>query len=255
MYTLKSRKLNGESIESFQWVGVEPETEYPILSLDNNFITFQKQDGKQHSVHYYWFGLNEESFKEIKQTFEDYNTTRFKKPLVLNLYGGPGCGKSTMATRLFSELKSMNVRCEYVSEYAKDVTYAEDWNKLADQLYITAKQNRKMNIVADKVDLIITDCPILLGRHYAPVEYFNGVFGELVMQIYNSYDNINILLNRKKQYQPYGRSQTEEEAKEIDDALEYLLTSHDIPFEKFDGTFDSVDSIVEIVLEKLKATQ
>lgn len=41
--------------------------------------------------------------------------------LVINFFGGPGCGKSTMASRLFSELKSKGVKCEYVTEYAKDV--------------------------------------------------------------------------------------------------------------------------------------
>lgn len=173
------------------------------------------------------------------------------KPLVVNFYGGPSCGKSTMASRLFSELKAMEIKCEYVTEYAKEVTYAEDWNKLSDQLYITAKQNRKMNTVAGKVDVIITDCPILLGRHYAPVEYLNGVFGELVMELYNGYDNINIMLTRTKKYQEYGRTQTESEARQIDIDLENLLKKYNLPFYKFDGNFSSINGIIDIIKKKL----
>lgn len=174
------------------------------------------------------------------------------KQLVVNFYGGPSCGKSTMASRLFSELKSRDIKCEYVTEYAKEVTYTEDWNKLSDQLYITAKQNRRMNILSGKVDVIITDSPILLGRHYAPVEYLSGTFGVLVMELYNTYNNINIVLNRKKKYQEYGRTQTELEAHQIDSDLEELLIKQNLPYDKFDGNFDSIDGIIEIITERLK---
>lgn len=175
------------------------------------------------------------------------------KALVVNFYGGPSCGKSTMATRLFSELKSMGVKCEYITEYAKEVTYAEDWDKLSDQLYITAKQHRKMNIVADKVDVLITDSPILLGLHYSPVKYFNGHFGNLVSELYNSFDNLNIMLNRKKKYQAYGRTQTEEEARNIDTALRKILDSQGIKYVELDGNFESIPEIVDIIQKKLES--
>ena len=41
------------------------------------------------------------------------------KTLVINLIGGPGCGKSTIAAELFSRLKKMGVTCELVTEYIK----------------------------------------------------------------------------------------------------------------------------------------
>jgi adenylate kinase family enzyme len=38
---------------------------------------------------------------------------------VINLFGGPGCGKSTLAARIFSILKLKDISCELINEYAK----------------------------------------------------------------------------------------------------------------------------------------
>lgn len=42
---------------------------------------------------------------------------------VINLYGGPGTGKSSTAGMLFAHLKLRGVNCEYVQEYAKDAAW------------------------------------------------------------------------------------------------------------------------------------
>ena len=48
-----------------------------------------------------------------------------KDTLIVSFYGGPGIGKSTMSSRVFSELKSMNYEVELATEYAKDLTWQE----------------------------------------------------------------------------------------------------------------------------------
>ena len=40
-----------------------------------------------------------------------------KKPLVINLIGGPGCGKSTVASGLFYALKKLQVNAELSLEW------------------------------------------------------------------------------------------------------------------------------------------
>ena len=44
------------------------------------------------------------------------------KKTVVNLYGGPGAGKSTAALQLVAELKKRGINADYVSEYAKELT-------------------------------------------------------------------------------------------------------------------------------------
>lgn len=61
---------------------------------------------------------------------------------VVNLFAGPGAGKSTLATGVFHELKLQGINCEYVSEIAKDLTWEKRHNSLNFQLYVFAKQHR-----------------------------------------------------------------------------------------------------------------
>ena len=47
------------------------------------------------------------------------------KTVVINLFGGPGCGKSTIAAELFAILKKQGYEVELVTEYAKDKVWEE----------------------------------------------------------------------------------------------------------------------------------
>jgi adenylylsulfate kinase-like enzyme len=40
---------------------------------------------------------------------------------VINLFGGPGTGKSTLAAALFTDLKMKGINAELVTEFAKDL--------------------------------------------------------------------------------------------------------------------------------------
>ena len=66
------------------------------------------------------------------------------KTLVINLFGGPGCGKSTTMARLFADLKTMGYNVEMVSEFAKDLVYEMRQETMKDELYIFAKQHHRL---------------------------------------------------------------------------------------------------------------
>ena len=86
--------------------------------------------------------------------------------LVVQLFGGPGASKSTTATGVFHELKKLGHNCEYVPEFAKSLVWAERHRDLDLQPYITISQWREVAILDGKVDIVITDSPILLGCVY-----------------------------------------------------------------------------------------
>lgn len=138
---------------------------------------------------------------------------------VINLYGGPGTGKSTTAAHLFALMKQAGINCELVTEYAKDKTWEESFNVLSNQLYVLAKQEHRLHRVSDKVDYIITDSPILLSLAYTDQPYLS----DLIMELRKKYDNIDIMLRRVKAYNPVGRSQTEDEARQLDSNIEGIL--------------------------------
>ena len=173
--------------------------------------------------------------------------------LVVNLFAGPGTGKSTFATRLFSELKVADINSEYVSEYAKSVVWSGDLAKLSDQLYITAKQHQQLFRLNGKVDVAVSDSPLLLGVHYATPYYLGGTYTAMVRELFNQYDNLNIRLIRKKPYRAAGRLQTEEEARGIDRAVQIMLETENIPHITLDGTMDSIPEAIQIIKAALSS--
>ena len=177
------------------------------------------------------------------------------KALVINLFGGPGCGKSTTMARLFADLKAMGYNVEMVSEFAKDLVYEQRQETMKDELYIFAKQHHRLFRVADKVDIIITDRPLLLTNIYAklylPEDEFRNDLVRLVRTTFNNFRNINILLNRNGiQYQTEGRLQNLEESKEIDEmTLEELVLSRQSYFARQTCNYDM---ILDTVLSRIQ---
>ena len=146
---------------------------------------------------------------------------------IINFYGGPGAGKSTTAAELFSAMKRGGQRVELVTEYAKDLTYQQAFNKMRDQGYVFAKQHHRIWQSAETVDWIITDSPLLLSLVYAnAAPYSSAEFRDYALSIYRHYDNIDIFLERnvvEHPYQEYGRTQTLGDAVNLDQRIKTLL--------------------------------
>lgn len=138
------------------------------------------------------------------------------------MLGGSGIGKSTAAAGLYHEMKQQGMNVELVREYVK--MWAWTGNKVGqyDQIYIFGKQARSEYMLYGKVDFIITDSPIILGPVYEKF-YNNGesMIEEAAIKFLKKADNngvehINFLLERKKEFNPEGRYETEDQAKEVD---------------------------------------
>lgn len=162
---------------------------------------------------------------------------------VINLFGGPGVGKSSIAARLFSDMKVHSKSVEYVSEVAKDYTWEERHNMLTEQDIIFAKQHSRIRRLVGKVDYVVVDSPIILGLMYIPKD-FPSSFEPYVLETFNTYNNKNILLNRTVPYNPIGRNQSELEAKCIDAELKVFLTRNNINFEDVDVTPDLAEHLL-----------
>lgn len=142
---------------------------------------------------------------------------------VINLFAGPGAGKSTTAAGLFHIMKQDGFKVELVTEYAKDIVWADRHKELDDQLYITAKQHHRIFLLKNKVDYCVTDGPLLLSLVYSrmmPQSFF-----PFVKDLFHEYDNMAIILKRTKPYVLFGRTQTEDEAKALDTQIHSLVYS------------------------------
>lgn len=173
------------------------------------------------------------------------------KPIVVNLFGGPGSGKSTGAAYVFSLLKMNGVNCELVTEYAKDKTWEHNMEALNNQAYVFGQQFYRISRCADKVDVIVTDSPLALSVIYNNDSILGETFNEMVMNVFNSYDNLNFMLKRTKPYNPIGRNQTESESDDLGLKIEKMLIDNGINITHKSGDIGGYDEIFLDVFRKL----
>ena len=160
---------------------------------------------------------------------------------VINLFGGPGVGKSTIAAGLFYDMKIAGYNVEAPQEWCKEKVYEGTKYPFKDQLYNYACQNKKIRQLIGKVDFIICDSPIFLSVIYQSEE--TPLFTQFAVENFNRYDNVNFLVKRHHVYQPTGRIHTEKQADGISKLLEEKLKEFNIPYTEL----KSGDAIKEIL--------
>ncbi|MBQ6863286.1 MAG: hypothetical protein IJO14_03495 [Clostridia bacterium] len=175
-----------------------------------------------------------------------------QNPLIVNLFGAPGAGKSTGAAYIFSKLKMHGVNAELVTEFAKDMVWENNATALKNQAYMFGQQSFRLSRCANQVDVVITDSPLMLSLLYNRDPVLSSGFSETVYSVFNSYDNMNYLLIRDKQYNPVGRMQTEEESDQILSSLRLLLSEYYIQHEERCGNRAGYDSIIADVMKELQ---
>jgi len=160
---------------------------------------------------------------------------------IICLYGGPGSGKSTYASELFSSMKKKGQSVELVSEYAKEFVYKKFDSKekitKEEQLMIYSEQFRRERLLYNRVDYIITECPVPLSYIYSHINYkdelMDTIFVNLVKLYFRETSNIefeNYFIKRKYEYVNEGRFENEEQAKIVDSVIKKFLDENNIKY-------------------------
>ena len=175
---------------------------------------------------------------------------------IINIFGGPGIGKSSIAAGITYKLKKNHISCDQPYEFPKLLAWDDNHSAIQDQLYVLANQHRGIVKSYGKVDYIVLDSPILLSltyrNYYKGTEYPSSLYGEsfdkMVLDTFNQYDNINIVLDRAEGvHNNDERYQNLEESKELDGVIENSLIENNIPFHKIKVDDDTVDNIIELI--------
>lgn len=178
------------------------------------------------------------------------------KTTVINLFAGPSTGKTTLATRLFSELnitKPFGEPC-LVFEYAKELVYQKRFDLLEDQPHVTSEQCRRLSIYVNNVDLIVTDSPILLGLVYSPPHHLAKT-KEIIDSMSDHVDNINFFIERMgNEFDPRGRMGSLDDALQKDQEIKDMLISSGTPFHIIQNKYD-IASVIAKISEKISSTK
>lgn len=175
--------------------------------------------------------------------------------IVVNIMAGPGAGKSTNAAGLFALMKRHYHNVELVREYAKELTYQRDWEKLGQQMHVLDEQDRRQRDLNGQVDFAITDGAILHSILYRKEDYHvdQETFEKVVLAYHNKYNNINFYIKRTKKYVPIGRTQTEAEANGIDTKTLSMLTRLGVPFVEIVGDNTAPEEMLAHITRLIKA--
>lgn len=156
------------------------------------------------------------------------------KTKVINLFSGSGTGKSTVAAALFAELKRRSVNCELAREYIKEWAYENRTPGKFDQIYIFGNQARAEGHLYEKVEVLITDSPLLLVPFYehhlikkSIVE--PAVFNFIKYAEEHGVTYHNFWLERLDTFDTRGRFETVEQAMDVDVKMKAWLTERNIP--------------------------
>ena len=141
---------------------------------------------------------------------------------------------STNAAGLAYELKTEGFKVEIITEYAKELCILSSEHLLENQIWVFANQYQKMKYLSEDLDFVITDSPLMLSSFYG-LKYnysFDSLF-PLIKDVYNSFDNINLFLEREHAWDQYARVQTEEESKEDSEKLKAFLKEESVDYVTF----------------------
>lgn len=162
---------------------------------------------------------------------------------IINLFGGPGSGKTTLSLDICSHYKKKSVAVELVREYVKEWAYEGRKFGKYDQFYFLGKQAKKESMLYGKVDLVVTDSPLLIAGFYA--EFINDLkfvtdaaFGFMKEAEKEGHTYLNFFLPRRTKYEAHGRFQNEDDAKKIDDAQRQFLVKNNVAFVDLDVPLD-----------------
>jgi nicotinamide riboside kinase len=172
-----------------------------------------------------------------------------KNTLVINLFAGPGAGKSTGAAYIFSKLKMLGIDAELITEYAKDLVWENNLTALQYSTYVFGNQAYRFQKCQGKVDILITDSPILLAAIYGTCK--SEHFKPLVVDTFKDFNNRSYFINRVKEFNPNGRIHNEEESIKKSEEIKNLLNTYQIPYKTIQGEQAGYEIIISDILKEL----
>ena len=174
---------------------------------------------------------------------------------LINLFGGPGIGKSSISAGISYQLKSKHISCNNPYEFPKRLAWDNNMPAIKDQLYVLGNQHRGIAECYGKVDYIVVDSPVLFSLIYKmwyskgyPAEFYSEAFNQMIIDLHNNYDNLNILLERTEGvHNDDERYQNLEESIKIDAHCKKILDDNDIDYYTIKVDDNTVSKIIKLI--------
>lgn len=179
--------------------------------------------------------------------------------IIINLFAGPGGGKSSIAGGLLHKLKKKHCSCDAPYEFPKMLAWDNNGEAIKDQLYVIANQHRGIAKSFNKVDYIIVDSPILLSlvykNYYAknndeyPSCLYGKEFDDLILSMHQYYKTLNIVLVRSKEtdHNEKERYHDLQQSIDIDKKIKSILIDNNIQYYEVNVDDDPLNEILNLL--------
>ena len=150
----------------------------------------------------------------------------------IGIVGGPGCGKSTIASGLFYYLKKSGKSVEIVPELIKFAVYSgEDFTRVGFDIKNTLEQQNLEKIFdavqGKECDIIIAEAPLCNGWFYSSFykkTKEEPVLCKIAQDSISSYDRLILVEpNDSNSYETFGRKETKEQSRALSKHIDTLL--------------------------------
>ena len=157
------------------------------------------------------------------------------KQKVINIFAGPGAGKSTTVAGVFAELKKSHINCEIAPEFPKELVWEKRYVALKHQPFVLGQHHHQLATLSGQTDVIICDGPILSTLYYNQPEFTdNPVYSlnQVALDLAAQFDNTNYFITRSDdaKYQTHGRNRSREKSIESDTDIIKVLTRFGVDF-------------------------
>lgn len=154
--------------------------------------------------------------------------------LVVNLFGAPGAGKSTLALLVAGLLKTYHpdLTTECPDEIAKIAVYDEAHKVLSCQINVAGRQYWQVARCQGHADVVVTDSPILLSVVYGTetVPPMPPEFAVVCKHYHDLLPSLSFYVERTHAFERRARIQNEEGAALLGEKIKTMLTRLAVPF-------------------------
>jgi hypothetical protein len=148
----------------------------------------------------------------------------------INLWGGPGSGKSATAKKLAGIWSASGYNVDLAAEVVKSWAFLNRECKSFDQLLIFAKQNHAEYLpLSCGVQTVVSESPLMMQAVYArmiDVPFVDELIA-IARKFEREYPSINILLDRTGvPYRSVGRYQDADAALRVDERMRDFMDAY-----------------------------